>query len=185
MRIFVFAGSLRKDSVNKKLAGLISQKLEGLGAEVDFADFREFEMPLYDNDIEQSDGLPAGAQGLADRISASDAFVIVTPEYNHSIPGPLKNAIDWISRIRPYPTAGKICFLASAAPSMVGGSRAVIALRPVLSPMGAWLSGDSFSLAQANQAFDDNGGLANADIEKLLDGMLDRFVKVSASAQTS
>lgn len=184
MRILVFAGSLRKDSVNKKLATVIAGKLDVLGAEVDLADFREFEMPLFDGDLEVLEGIPAGTQELADRIAIADAIVIVSPEYNYGVPGPLKNAIDWLSRIRPYPTIGKICFLASAAPSMVGGARGLIAIRPALSFMGLWLSGDSFSLAQANKAFGDDGGLIDDGLDKMLDGMLDRFVKVTGSAQT-
>jgi NAD(P)H-dependent FMN reductase len=184
MRILVFAGSLRKESVNKKLANLIAGKLDALGAGVDVADFREFDMPLFDGDLEVSDGVPAGTQELGKRITAADAIVIVSPEYMYGVPGPLKNAIDWLSRIKPYPTIGKICFLASAAPNVVGGARGLIAIRPSLSSMGLWLSGDSFSLAQANQAFEVNGGLVDADLDKMLDGMLDRFVKVTGSAQT-
>ncbi len=184
MRIRVFAGSLRKESLNKKLATLIAGKLGVLDVDVDFADFKEFDMPLFDGDLEVSDGIPAGTQELAKRITAADAIVIVAPEYNYGVPGPLKNAIDWLSRIRPYPTIGKICFLASAAPSLVGGARGLIAIRPALSFMGLWISGDSFSLAQANQAFEDDGGLVDAGLDKMLDGMLERFVKVTGSAKT-
>ena len=181
MRLFIFAASLRKESLNKKLATLIAGKLERLGADVDHADFREFDMPLFDGDLEASDGIPSGTQALADRILAADGVIIVSPEYNFGVPGPLKNAIDWLSRIRPYPTIGKPCFLASAAPSLVGGSRGIIALRPALSFMGMWLSGDSFSLAQAAQAFDEQGGIKDEALDKMLDGMLKRFVKVTGS----
>ena len=181
MRLFIFAASLRKDSFNKKLASLIAGKLEGYGVDVDLADFRAFEMPLYDGDLEASAGIPAGTQALADRISAADGVVIVSPEYNYGVPGPLKNAVDWLSRIKPYPTSGKPGFLASAAPSLVGGARGLIALRPSLSFLGMWLSGDSFSLAQAGQAFDDQGGLTDEAPDKLLDGMPGRFVKVTGS----
>ena len=103
MRILVFAASLRKESLNKKLAVLISQKLEASGVEVDHADFRDFQMPVYDGDIETSDGIPAGTRRLADSILGADSVVIVSPEYNFGVPGPLKNAVDWLSRIRPYP----------------------------------------------------------------------------------
>ena len=78
MRLFIFAASLRKDSFNKKLATLIAGKLEGLGAEMDHADFREFDMPLFDADLEASDGIPAGTQALANRISAADGTIIVS-----------------------------------------------------------------------------------------------------------
>lgn len=181
MRILVFAGALRKESLNKKLAALIARKLESGGADVDHADFREFEMPVYDGDLETSDGIPPGTRELANRILAADGLVIVSPEYNHGVAAPLKNAIDWLSRIRPYPTIGKPGFLASAAPSPVGGSRGVIALLPSLSFMGMWLSGDAFTLALANQAFKDDGTLNNEDLDKMLDGMLANFVKAVGS----
>jgi chromate reductase len=184
MRLFMFAASLRKESFNKQLASLIAVKLEGFGVDVDHADFREFDMPLYDADLEASEGLPAGTQALANRISAADGTIIVSPEYNYGVPGPLKNAIDWLSRVKPFPTAGKPGFLASAAPGVVGGGRGLIALRPSLSFLGMWLSGDSFSLAQARQAFNEQGGLADGALDKLLDDMLDRFVKVAGSLKT-
>lgn len=184
MRLFIFAASLRTESFNKKLATLIAQKLEGLGAEVDHANFRDFDVPLYDGDLEADSGIPDGTQALADRIAVADGVVIVSPEYNYGVPGTLKNAIDWLSRIRPYPTIGKPCFLASAAPGLVGGARGLIALRPTLSILGMWLSGDSFSLAQAGQAFDDKDGLNDEALDKLLDGMLTRFVNVTGSIKT-
>ena len=95
MRILVFAGSLRKESLNYKLAEIISSKLQKIVVEVDLAKFREFEMPLFDGDLQATDGVPAGTQQLANRIGASDGVVIVSPEYNYGVPGPLKNAIDW------------------------------------------------------------------------------------------
>ena len=180
MRILVFAGSLRKESLNHKLAEIISSKLQKSGVEVDLAKFREFEMPLFDGDLQTTDGVPGGTQEFANRIAASDGVVIVSPEYNYGVPGPLKNAIDWLSRIRPFPTAGKTCFLASAAPGLVGGARGLIALRPALSFMGMWLSGESFSLAQANQAMADDKIVDN-ELDEMLDGMLDRFTKVTSS----
>lgn len=184
MRILVFAGSLRKESFNKKLATIIAKKIGKLGVEVDHPDFREFLMPIYDGDLEASDGLPGGTIALGQRIGASDGLVIVSPEYNFGVPGPLKNAIDWLSRIRPYPTIGKTCFLASAAPSLVGGARGLIALRPSLSLMGMWLSGDSFSLAQAGQAFNDEDGLGDKELEKMLDEMLESFILFTKSTSS-
>lgn len=181
MRILVFAASLRKESLNKKLAVLISQKLDTAGVEVDHADFGDFPMPVFDGDLEASDGIPAGTRKLADRILGADGIVIVSPEYNYGVPGPLKNAVDWLSRIRPYPTIDKPAFLASAAPGVVGGARGLLALRPSLSFMGMWLSGDSFSLAGAGQAFNDDGTLNNEDLDRMLDGMLGKFVKATGS----
>ncbi len=177
MRIFLFSASLRKASLNKKLAALIDRKLESFDCEVDFEnDFHTFDMPLYDGDLEQEEGMPSGAQEFIRRIRAADGIIIVYPEYNHSIPGALKNAIDWISRERPYPTVGKTIMLASAAPSPVGGYRGLIAMEEPMALLGAWVAPGKFGLALANKAFDEDGNLVNPDIDKLLDGMLDDFV---------
>ena len=180
MKILAFAGSLREGSLNHQLAEIIASKLKNLDVEVDLAKFRDFQMPLFDGDLETATGIPDGTKKMADRISASDGVVIVSPEYNHGVPGPLKNSIDWLSRIRPYPTAGKVCFLASAAPSFVGGARGLIAIRPTLSLMGMWLSGESFSLAQANKEMVD-GKILNDELNQMLNGMLERFARVTAS----
>jgi NAD(P)H-dependent FMN reductase len=181
MQVFAFAGSLRRGSVNKKLVALAARKLEAKGVAVDHADFRAFEMPVYDGDLEDSDGIPAGARALADRIIAADGIVIGTPEYNFGVPGPLKNAVDWVSRIRPYPTNGKPGLLLSASPGLVGGSRGAIALRVSLAAMGMWLAGDVFSLARADQAFDESGALKDDGLDKRLDGTLDTFVSAVGS----
>lgn len=185
MRVLVFAASLRKASLNLKLAKVIVKKLEASGVSVDHADFHDFDMPLYDGDLQDSEGLPPGTQELAKRIEAADGVVIVSPEYNHGVPAPLKNAIDWISRVRPVPTKGKVFFLAAAAPSLVGGSRGIIALWPSLTFLEAWIAPKAFTLAQANKAFDDEGGLSNPDIEKLLDTMLADFVRGTKALSAS
>jgi len=185
LKILIWPGSLRQGSLNRKLARAIDAKLFERGVETDHIDFRDYDMPLYDGDIEADQGLPAATTALAEKISNCDGLVLVTPEYNFGVPGPVKNAIDWMSRIKPYPTTGKTCFLASAAPGLVGGGRGLIALRPTLSFMGAWLVPDSFSLAQAGQAFGEDGGLVSEDIDNMLDGMLDQFLAAAESLKLS
>src|SRR5439155_8579373 len=103
LRVLVFSGSRRTESLNTRLARLAARHMEKCGATVDFATMRDFDVPSYDADVDAHDGVPAGAQELNRRLSASDAFVIASPEYNASMPGVLKNAIDWTSRIRPQP----------------------------------------------------------------------------------
>jgi NAD(P)H-dependent FMN reductase len=103
MKILAFAASLRKDSYNRKLIAQAVEHLKAMpGVDVDHADYREFEMPIYDGDLEDSSGIPAGGLELIKRVQAADAIVISTPEYNGSIPGTLKNAIDWASRTDPF-----------------------------------------------------------------------------------
>ncbi|MEL0114664.1 MAG: NAD(P)H-dependent oxidoreductase, partial [Rickettsiales bacterium] len=97
------------------------------------------------------------------------------PEFNWSVPGNIKNAIDWISRVRPVPIAGKSVFLAAASPSMTGGVRGLLHFRVSLESLGVWTYPKVFALAQAAQAFDDDGGLANAEIAGMLKAMLEDY----------
>ena len=161
----VVAASLRVDSINARLAQLAATVIEGLGAKVDLASMREFDAPSYDGDMEVSDGLPAGAQEFRARLEAANAFVIVSPEYNASMPGMLKNAIDWVSRARPQPFNQRHGMLMSASPSMVGGNRGLWALRVPLEHLGARIYPDMFSLAQAHTAFTDDGRLADERLQ--------------------
>lgn len=96
--ILVFAGSLRADSYNKKLAKDAAEAAGKMGAQVTLIDLKDFPMPFYDADLEASQGLPKNAKRLRDLMIASDAVIVSTPEYNHSIPAVLKNTIDWVSR---------------------------------------------------------------------------------------
>jgi GNAT superfamily N-acetyltransferase len=89
----------------------------------------EFDCPSYNADVQRERGFPAGADELRRRLEASDAFVICSPEYNASMPGVLKNAVDWVSRFHPQPFHERHALLLSASPSMVGGNRGVWALR--------------------------------------------------------
>ena len=177
MKILAFSASVRTGSYNTRLIRLIARKLTALGVEVDLADFHEFDMPLYDGNLEAAEGVPQGTQKLAERIRAADGMAVSSPEYNHGVAAPLKNAIDWLSRIKPPPTIGKPYFIASAAPSMVGGWRGVIPLMPSLTYLGMWVSPDAFCLAQANKAFNEEGGLVDPAIDELLDRMLGDFIK--------
>src|SRR5262245_1649413 len=103
LRVLVFAGSLRADSLNRKLAELATRVAQKNGATVDFASMRDFEVPAYDGDAEGAQGIPAGAKEFRRRLVESDAFIIASPEYNASMPGVVKNLIDWTSRFRPQP----------------------------------------------------------------------------------
>ena len=176
MKILAFSASVRTGSLNTRLIRLIAHKLTAMGVEVDLADFHEFDMPLYDGNLEAAEGVPEGTRKLAERIRGADGIVVSSPEFNHGVAAPLKNAVDWLSRIKPPPTVGKPYFIASAAPSMVGGWRGVIALMPSLTYLGMWVSPDTFCLAQANKAFNQDGGLVDETLDKMLDGMVDKFV---------
>ena len=125
---------------------------------------REFDVVPYDADEEHAVGFPAGAEELRRRLEQTDAFLIVSPEYNASMPGVLKNAIDWVCRIRPQPFNERQGLVMSASPSMVGGNRGLWALRVPLEHLGARIYPDMFSLSQAHQAFDGDR-IANATLQ--------------------
>jgi chromate reductase, NAD(P)H dehydrogenase (quinone) len=162
LQILVFSASLRTGSLNTRLAGLVADAIAAHGATVDLASMRDFDAPSYDGDLEASDGMPPGAQAMRARLEAADGFVIVSPEYNGSMPGVLKNAIDWVSRARPQPFNERHGLLLSASPSMVGGNRGLWALRVPLEHLGARIYPDMFSLARAHEGLDDTGFVDDA-----------------------
>ena len=101
-----------------------------------------------------------------DRVTASDAFVIASPEYNFSMPGFLKNSIDWVSRFSPQPFNERHGLLMSASPSMAGGNRGLWALRMPLEHLGSRVYPDMFSLARSHQAFDPAGRIADEELQQ-------------------
>jgi len=127
LHVVTLCGSLRKDSWNRK----VMEALPGLAPDgmqiAEAPPFRDF--PPYDADVQNSSGFPNGVTALGDAIRDADGVIIVTPEYNFSIPGALKNAIDWVSRLDKQPFAGKPVALQSAAPGPVGGARMQYDLR--------------------------------------------------------
>ena len=183
VRVLVFAASLRRESLNGRLADLAAVTAEAQGAVVDRAAMADFDCPSYDQDVEHGDGVPAGAQRLRERLVTADAFVIASPEYNASMPGVLKNAVDWASRFRPQPFNGRQGLLLSASPSMIGGNRGLWALRVPLEHLGARVYPDMFSLAQAHEAFGGDGRLANATLQQRFDTTVGCFLDLVEAAK--
>jgi chromate reductase len=183
VRFLVFSASLRSESLNTRLARLAAEVVEAQGGEVDQASMREFNVPSFDGDVEKSDGLPPGALELRQRLLASDAFVIASPEYNASMPGLLKNLIDWVSRSRPQPFHERHGLLLSASPSMVGGNRGLWALRIPLEHLGARIFPDMFSLAQAHIAFGDAGRIETPQLQERFDGTIAAFMDLVEAAK--
>ena len=175
LKVLVFAASLRAESLNRKLAALAARIVSQNGATVDLASINDFDVPSYDGDVERAQGIPPGARELQRRLTQSDAFLIASPEYNASMPGVLKNLIDWTSRFRPQPFDERHGLLMSASPSLAGGNRGLWALRIPLEHLGSRLFPDMFSLAMAHKAFvgDDLADLAlRARFEKTLQAFL-------------
>ena len=166
-KILAFAGSTRTESFNKKLIKIAVDGARAAGAEVTLVDLRDFPMPLYDGDLEAASGLPEHARRLKKLFLEHDGLMISTPEYNSSVPGVLKNAIDWVSRSEPGESplaayAGKVGILMSASPSWMGGVRSLNVVRMMLSNIKVLMLPDSVSVAKANEAFNPDGSLKDA-----------------------
>ena len=183
LRVLVFGASLREGSLNDRLASLATTVVEGQGGTVDRASMLEFDCPSYDGDVEAEEGIPAGAHELYRRLKAVDALIIAAPEYNGSMPGVLKNVIDWTSRFRPQPWTRKHGLLMSASPSMAGGNRGLWALRVPLEHLGADIYPDMFSLAKAHQAFDAEGRITDPKLQKWFEGTVDCFLQLVEAAK--
>ena len=177
MKLLAFAGSLRADSLNKKLLAVACELARQKGAEVKVVEISEFEMPLYNGDIEEKQGAPSNAHKLKDLLNGVDGVIISAPEYNYSVSGVLKNAIDWTSRIKPQPFRQKHMILMSASPSMVGGNRGLWVLRMSLEALGAFVYPEMFSLSLAHEAFDGDNKLKDINLYKALENNVDSFIK--------
>lgn len=176
VKLLVFGASLREGSLNARLASLAGAVAEEKGASVERATMSDFDCPPYDLDVELSRGIPAGAQALRDKLTATDGFSIASPEYNASMSGVLKNTIDWVSRFRPQPLNGKQGLLIAASPSMTGGKVGLWALRQPLEHLGARVYPDMFALAQAHQAFDSAGRIADAKLQSWFETTIACFI---------
>jgi chromate reductase, NAD(P)H dehydrogenase (quinone) len=183
IRVLVFGASLRKDSLNERLATLTEQVVMQKGGVVDRARMSDFTCPAYDQDDEGDGKMPVQAKDFCRRLEGADAFMIASPEYNASMPGYLKNSIDWVSRFRPQPFNGKHGFLLSASPSMVGGNRGLWSLRIPFEHLGARVYPDMFSLAQAHQALDDRGRIANDMLQKRFEDTIGCFLDLVEAAK--
>jgi NAD(P)H-dependent FMN reductase len=182
-KILVLAGSLSAASINKKLAKLAAAACTKAGADVTYIDLKDYPLPIYDADIEASDGLPSNALKLKELLNQSDAFVIASPEYNSSISGVLKNVIDWASR-KATPEEGflrsfvnKTALLLSASPSPLGGLRGLVALRSILENIYTMVLPKQKTLPNAWNAFDDKGNLVNEKDQKEIEELAELFVK--------
>jgi chromate reductase, NAD(P)H dehydrogenase (quinone) len=176
VRFLVFSASLRADSLNSRLASLAATTIEANGGVVDSTSMPAFDTPSYNTEVQDSDGFPPGADRFRECVQINDAFVISCPEYNSSMPGLLKNSIDWVSRFSPQPFNEKHGLLLSASPSMIGGNRGLWVLRVPFEHLGARIYPDMFSLAQAHEAFDGDGRIADPQLQERFESNIVGFM---------
>lgn len=176
-KLVLFAGSLRKESLNKKLLnvikGIVESKTEYTPVIIDI---KSLNIPMYDGDIEE-EGMPEGVTKLGEEIKSADGVIISSPEYNGSISSPLKNTIDWISRLRPTPLNKKPVLLSGASPGNFGTIRAQTHAKPSLESLKAYVFHTPFLLTRADQAFKENGEFVDADNNKRLIELIQNYIE--------
>jgi chromate reductase len=173
--VITICGSLRKGSFNRMLANL----LPGLApAGMTITPSPSIEMPLYNSDM-QAEGFPPAATALAEAIRAADGVIIVSPEYNWTIPGGLKNAIDWVSRTKDQPFANKPVCLQSCSMGILGGARAQYHMRQSMVFLNAFVfNTPEVLVAQAQNKFDDKTGeLKDEATRNVIKQQLEAFEK--------
>ncbi|HEX8312936.1 MAG TPA: NAD(P)H-dependent oxidoreductase [Chthoniobacteraceae bacterium] len=164
-KILAFAGSTRTGSYNKQLVAVAAEAARAAGAEVTLIDLRDFPLPLFDEDLESASGLPENARKLKQLFRDHAGLLIASPEYNSSITGVLKNAIDWVSRAEsddePSLIAfrGKTAAVMSASPGALGGMRGLVQLRSLLGNIGVLVLPDQVTISAAYEAFGEGGAL--------------------------
>ena len=162
--ILAFSGSTREGSVNTKLLHVVAGAARDAGAQVTIADLRDYEMPIYNEDLESEQGLPDSVKKFKDLMKAHEGLLIASPEYNSSFSPLLKNTIDWASRPREGEGQlecfrGKVAGLVAASPGYFGGYRGLQQVRYVLGNIGVVVLPDMFSLPNAFGAFNEDGSL--------------------------
>jgi chromate reductase, NAD(P)H dehydrogenase (quinone) len=181
-KILAFAGSTRTESWNKKLIRIAAAGATAAGAQVTLIDLRDFPLPLYDGDLEANEGLPENAKKLKALFLENRGLLISSPEYNSSLPGVLKNAIDWVSRSAPGEAplacyAGKVAGLVSASPGALGGLRSLVHLRSILGNIKVLVIPEQVSVMKAHEAFQPDGALKDEKQK----GQVENVAKVLAT----
>jgi chromate reductase, NAD(P)H dehydrogenase (quinone) len=185
LKILVIPGSLRTGSLNARLAAAAVHEFAQAGAEVTRISLGDFPLPIYDGDLQTKSGVPKNAINLKRMIGAHHGVLIVTPEYNSSVPALVKNTIDWVSRVQDaHETRGQIFrerafAIAAASESRLGGTRALAALRLILAACQATVVPHQLALSFAGEAYDDMDRLKLAADAEALKALVRQLIDVS------
>jgi len=186
-RILAFAGSVRRESFNRRLIKIAVGGAEAAGAQVTLIELADYPLPLFDQDLEAERGLPAQAVALKKLFLANDGLLLSCPEYNSGITPLLKNTIDWVSRqtsgegpLAAY--KGKVATLMSASPGRLGGIRGLVQVRSILGNIGVLVTPNQVAVSEAHKAFTPDGKLEDAklheSIERLGRGLAELLMKL-------
>src|SRR3954467_710174 len=185
VKILVIPGSLRSGSLNAKLAAVAAHALAQQGAEITRISLADFPLPIYDGDLQAKSGVPKHAVNLKRMMAAHHGVLIVTPEYNSSVPALVKNTIDWVSRVQdPNEARGQVFHervfaIASASGGRLGGARALAALRLILSACHATVVPNQLALSFAEEAYDDTDRLKHAGDGEALKALVRQLIDLA------
>ncbi len=175
-KIGILSGSTRSASMNRKLCAAMAHIYSSMGAKTQIIDLCEYEMPLYNGDLEAEEGVPEAAVRLIADLTTCDGVFISTPEYNGCMPALLKNTIDWTTRVELGQFTGSIYAIGSATPGALSGIMALRQLHFILTRLGAQVVPTQLGVGLYGKAFNDKGQLADAGTlsraEKLAQQML-------------
>jgi chromate reductase len=185
LKILVIPGSLRSGSLNAKLAAVATHELVQMGAEVTRISLSDFPLPIFDGDLQAKSGVPKHAVNLKRMIGAHHGVLIVTPEYNSSVPALVKNTIDWVSRVQDAHESrgdvfkGRVFAIASASGNRLGGTRALAALRLILTACHATVIPNQLALSFADQAYDEMDHLKHTADSEALKALARQLIDIS------
>lgn len=184
MKLLIFAGSTRQQSFNRRLAAVTASMARASGADVTHIELGDFEVPMYNADLE-AQGTPPDVLRLKALMHDHPAWIVCTPEYNASYPALLKNTLDWVSSpVKGNPewtdgfksTRGKVVGVLSASPGALGGLRSQSHLAPLLINLECWLAPKNFALGRAGDAFAPDGTLADERARKSVQAVIDQVL---------
>jgi NAD(P)H-dependent FMN reductase len=180
MRLLFFAGSTREGSFNKKLARLGRHVAEINGIEAVFIDLKDYKMPLYNGDLEASEGPPRAAREFKALLGEYQGVFIASPEYNSSVTPLLKNTLDWVTRVRAEGETGleifrsRVFAISGASPGYYGAMRSLLHLRQILAVgTGATVIPQQIAVPRGGDAFDEDGKLKDKAQQTLLNGVVE------------
>ncbi len=179
LKVLALCGSLRTNSFNKKLMLETCEELKTQSFESTVLDLRSLSLPLYDGDLEEAEGMPIGAKKLVDALVDADALLIASPEYNGSITGVLKNAIDWASRAQKNPFVNKVILLVGTSTGWWGASKANIHTRQIFNHLRAVVVPIQIAIPNAEEAFDENGRLKSEFNKNMIKGGVADLVRMT------
>jgi len=179
MKLLVLAASHRKQSINRRLAGIAAGIAKAHGAAIDFPEYGTFDMPMYDDETFDRTALPPAATRFLEYLKPVQGIIISSPEYNWSFPGSLKNIIDWASVVSPNPFEGKTVLLLSASPSLRGGAQGLVHLKVPLEALGMFVFPRVFALGRAAETFDEGESLKDPKLAAELEQLVAHFIHVT------